>query len=175
LIINHDKKFIFIHVPKTGGCSIKAVLHGELERHGSHRTIRNLHFNTDDYFKFGFVRNPWDRMCSLYHFCIQKPKKNTGFNQSFIDNGFKQTLMKGFDSGQVDAMKWLDGCDFVCRFENFQKDFDTACDMGNLGRYVVPVKNKSEHGDYHQYYDSEMIDFVRDAHRQTIERFGYSF
>lgn len=170
MIINHDRKFIFIHVPKTGGCSIRAVLSGETSKRGFHRSYRTIKKQYPDYFSFGFVRNPWDRMVSLYEFCLRKPKANP----SYILDGFKKSLIRGFDLGQRDAMFYLDGCSYIGRMETMQKDFDHICKTIGCGG-TLPVKNRTEHRCYKEYYDNESIEIIRNTHSETIERFGYEF
>lgn len=72
-MINHDKKFIFIHIPKTGGSSIGTVLN---KNAGIEETYEGFKIHHDDvtedllkeYFVFTFVRNPWDRLYSQYKF-----------------------------------------------------------------------------------------------------------
>lgn len=89
--LSHRHKAIFIHVPKTGGTSIEAVLgmHGDRDDVGvvpyanqtadrerfygrqlQHLTAEGLRAELADdaifasYFKFAIVRNPWDRLVS---------------------------------------------------------------------------------------------------------------
>ncbi len=89
--ISHRLKAIFIHIPKTGGTSIEAVLgmHGDRDDVGvvpyadqvadrehlygrrlQHLSAERLRAELDDeaafssYFKFSVVRNPWDRLVS---------------------------------------------------------------------------------------------------------------
>ncbi len=64
-------KCIFVHVPKSAGISVSMSLFGNLS--GGHVPIRtySLVFNKvefDNYFKFAFVRNPWDRVASGYFY-----------------------------------------------------------------------------------------------------------
>lgn len=60
-------KVIFVHIPKTGGTSIRMSLKG-MHLLKQHRTMDEVPewCDIDDYFKFTFVRNPWDRILSLY-------------------------------------------------------------------------------------------------------------
>ena len=58
MIISHEHKFIFFHIPKTGGSSLTKYLckYGKKLKHpGPHFTYSNLN---RDFFRFGFVRNP---------------------------------------------------------------------------------------------------------------------
>ena len=74
LISYEEPKFIFIHIQKTGGVSISNLLRqyiptttpGRGLRHISARRALKQVENPDDYFKFAFVRNPWDRLVSWY-------------------------------------------------------------------------------------------------------------
>ena len=172
MLVSHEHKFIFIHVPKTGGSAIRAVFPGEPPGNRSiHRrltTLRGLHA---DYFSWGFVRNPWDRMCSLYHYFAGKSG-----NEDIKQWGFKKVLLENrFESGSNDCCWYLTGVQDVCRFEKFQIEIDRICDQIGIARRIVPKKNASAHEDYRTYYDNEMIDFVSERHKASIERFGYTF
>ena len=77
-MINHEYKFIFIHVPKTAGTSIgkalnkltngtvfeKSTLYSGFPIHHDDLTIKML----KDYYVFTAIRNPWDRHYSQYKF-----------------------------------------------------------------------------------------------------------
>jgi hypothetical protein len=115
-------------------------------------------------------------MVSLYHFCIQKPKTHKGYKPEIERAGFKHVLLNAcLDTGQKDAMWYLDGVDDIGRFESFQKDFDRICEKIGVPKSNLPRKNASTHNSYREYYDQEMIDHVAKAHRHTIEQFGYNF
>lgn len=95
MIISHQRRYIFVHIPKTGGTSMALALEGRaakddiligdtpkakrrkarlkniktpgrLWKHSSLRDIDGL-VDPADYFVFTLVRNPWDRMVSYYH------------------------------------------------------------------------------------------------------------
>ena len=62
---------IFIHIPKTAGISVTQALFGNYA--DGHTTIKNykkkfLPQTVEKYFKFTFVRNPYDRLYSAYNF-----------------------------------------------------------------------------------------------------------
>ena len=75
------KEFIFIHIPKTGGTSIKNII----GKTGSHLTIDEIAEKGEDALgtKFDsnknlpmvyFVRNPFDRLVSAYHYVLETEK-----------------------------------------------------------------------------------------------------
>ena len=88
-MISDEHKSIFIHIPKTGGVSIKYLLSKKYEYEDQEQWIEDVrkkqmfapidHLDAreslalygkekwDEYFKFAFVRNPWDLAVSLYH------------------------------------------------------------------------------------------------------------
>tara|TARA_B100000519_G_scaffold201447_2_gene217002 strand:+ start:959 stop:1591 length:633 start_codon:yes stop_codon:yes gene_type:complete len=72
-MINRDHKFIFIHIPKTGGTSIESVFVADAAekdvpfKHGNARQYQKKFSKAfSSYFKTSVVRNPWDMVASLY-------------------------------------------------------------------------------------------------------------
>ena len=188
MVINTELNFIFVHVPKTAGNAVEVSLPKCDKSHIGEKHILLQDVNKGDMFAFGFVRNPWDRMVSLYHFRCQKDNQNNKFDQQrLIDFGFEKCLLTGilgenfppWDNPKLnmtnDAMTWLHGCDAIGRYEKLQEDFDSICRMGNLDPVKLPHTNSSRHDDYRSYYTQEMIDFVAEKHKRTIELFDYTF
>jgi hypothetical protein len=93
MVLCHNKKCIFIHIPKTGGTSIEHFLreNGKNEllligissnnRSMQHYTAFELKINIPYffkiYYKFSIVRNPYERLLSEYYWT---PIYNVGFN-----------------------------------------------------------------------------------------------
>ncbi len=95
MLISDQKKFIFVHLSKTAGTSIRTALepyaiepptdkwHSFLRRLDLPKDYRQFKFRRhaflsaankklpndiyQSYFKFAVVRNPWDRLVSSYH------------------------------------------------------------------------------------------------------------
>jgi hypothetical protein len=72
---NDDLRCIFVHVPKVAGLSIVAALFGLANsdpRQPGHRAAWEYRWYDSkrfrQYFKFGFVRNPYDRFLSAFRF-----------------------------------------------------------------------------------------------------------
>jgi hypothetical protein len=115
-IINNTHKFIYLHVPKTAGTSIATLLspltalfdleigatdfgekiqgaYHEKFQVAKHSTLNDIHNVMDEnlfksYFKFSFVRNPFDRVFSAYNFFRVWASPDRNFNN----------LIRSFDS-----------------------------------------------------------------------------
>jgi hypothetical protein len=73
MLINKQHPFLFVHIQRTGGSSIRKILMNalpETEFFGSHDHALHAknHLNSEwsDYYKIAFVRNPWERILSWY-------------------------------------------------------------------------------------------------------------
>ena len=63
-----EHKFIFFHIPKTGGSSITKSLRNNFNvklHHGYHNTPMEMNDLYGGYRSFAFIRNPWDRLVSF--------------------------------------------------------------------------------------------------------------
>ncbi len=69
-LFKKQKKLIFIHITRTGGETIETLLNLS-KIHISAKDRLKLIKNSEKYFKFAIVRNPWDRLVSWY-FHLQK-------------------------------------------------------------------------------------------------------
>jgi hypothetical protein len=76
-MINHRYNFIFVHINKCAGQSVRRSLPRGIFRRNTrgHNTI--MHYfslckrkgrDPSQYFKFTIVRNPWDKVVSFYHY-----------------------------------------------------------------------------------------------------------
>ena len=63
-----DLQCCFIHIPKTAGTSIGKLLLDDLNAYDNkcHLTLQP-YLRYPDYYKFTFIRNPWDRIVSYYY------------------------------------------------------------------------------------------------------------
>lgn len=77
MIIDHEKRFVFVHVQKTAGLTANSHLLAQCptasevwgltgDRHARLKQALQAHPECRDYFVFGFVRNPWARLFSWY-------------------------------------------------------------------------------------------------------------
>jgi hypothetical protein len=183
----HFQPFVFIHINKTGGSSIERALGLHLEHMTALEKRAQLGIeHWDRKFTFAFVRNPWDRAVSHYHYRVQT-------NQNELRLGavpFESWIRKCFhdrDPRYLDKPKmfmpqshWLvDGqgrelVEFVGRFERLDQDFAAVC--SRLGRSVrLPRVKASSRTDYRPYYSSDSRALVGAWYADDVERFGYQF
>ena len=133
----------------------------------------------DRYFKFAFVRNPWDWNVSFYHYVLQTPEHPLHVGASHM-SGFAEFLAWRTDKSrllQKDFVADRDGnllVDFVGRFEDLEEDFGKVCSAVGL-RAALPHLNRSRHGDYRVHYTEYTRRLVEEAWAEDIRTFGYQF
>ena len=196
-MICHKHKCIFIHIPRCGGTSMEISITGKnwwaVERSTKHliastaQKVYKPYWN--DYFKFSFVRNPWDRMVSMSKF--------SKFYGVDLDNGNINIskYLKKFPQIEVDPRSKSKGdkfepiknavflnilnveLDFVGSFENINEDFEFVCEsIGGAPFSLVNDKwHQSKHKHYTEYYDDETRQIVAEKYAKDIEYFGYEF
>ena len=200
-MISLQKRFLFVHIPKTAGNSIQSALRDYsedqlvalrkeqdgIERFGlrnprytikKHSTLSEYHDALGDeqfrnLYKFTCVRNPWDRMVSYYFTPTQKP-------ETWSRKEFRETISKAvsvsdylrLDNGEGDPFA---NVDCIIRFENLANDFRTLCNAIGISPPALPQYNRSNREHYSKYYDDQLRELVRARFAAEIERFNYSF
>ena len=110
----------------------------------------------DSYFKFAFVRNPWDLMVSYYHY-IKSRKNHHRSKQVNHLQSFRSYLHYEIDRAKVSQSKFIYDqhdallVDFVGRFENLTEDFRKICSSVGLTGVELKHQNKSARGHYQEY------------------------
>jgi hypothetical protein len=199
MIVDHDKKYLFVAVPKTASISLQFSLgHGNdiPEPPLYHQTLAEAlerHPEAAEYFKFGFVRNPWARLISLYKdFTIKRVHQYSGkvrhdrpLFSEFRD--FEDFCVRVHDTDWKDdvflrsqsAYLYVGGelaADFVGRFEHLQRDFDYICETVGVKPELLKMnEGKYDNSDYRKYYTDVARDAVAERYAEDVERFGYEF
>jgi hypothetical protein len=200
-MISFQKRFLFVHIPKTAGNSIQSVLRdysedelvalrGEqdgVERFGLRNPKYKLkkHSTLADYraalgetefgnlYKFTCVRNPWDRMISLYF----TPTQNAA---GWDRKKFRHLIVKALPVSDYLRLnerenESFENVDYILRFENLEDDFRSLCAALDISPVVLPKYNRSNREHYSKYYDVELRELVRARFAAEIKRFGYTF
>lgn len=200
MIINKEKKFIFVRQQKTATTSIISAL--GVHPRGILKTQKNLnnyiysttgkqydcnhiplfelkniapqvYKNKNDYFKFGFTRNPWERLVSAWTFAFCK-KRITEYGEVSFSK-FVKHHTDAWLGVEMNTLDFCDGCDFIGKLENLQSDFAIICDSLKIPNKNLPHKNRTQHKHYTEYYDDETREIVAKKYEKDIEYFGYKF
>jgi Sulfotransferase family len=128
-------------------------------------------------FKFGFVRNPWERLVSWYQYVQKTPShEDCKPGEAFADFAVRflektrraQWWMIENNSGEI-------GLDFIGRFENLNNDIAQICKQIGIESKALPHRNKMAEKDYRTYYDDALASAVQNAWAREISAFGYRF
>jgi hypothetical protein len=208
--LSYSHRFIFIHVYRAGGQSVSAALAPysyvpreyfpriPVLRKIGDRKMRRLrahywgHIKAselkaalppevfDPFFKFTFVRNPWDWQVSIFHYIRQRADhpdhERFGRFRDFADyldwrvNEEGPELQSEFVLGDDGELL----VDFVGRYEALGEGFAEVCERIGVAP-SLPHANRSSHGDFRDYYTPATRKLVADAYGEDVERFGYSF
>lgn len=213
-MISHKHKCIFIHIPKTAGTSINTffvdkntldwqkpdynILYGWCPKrhiHLQHATSKQL-IETEliseeqwkTYFKFTFVRNPWDRAYSDYFWIMKDRNVSGSFNDYLLkERGFKNILSDHSTMSyrgdhiipQTDFFDFhgLYKPDFIGKFENFSIDIKIVLERLGLNEEFKLHENKqtkpSKH--YSEFYTKSNKKLIDSIYSKDIELLNYTF
>lgn len=202
-----EKQFIFIHVPKTGGVAMLDYLNrvkdikkvqdikdsigvprsGWDDNHYYYSTtLKTLNFvyrDTDfSTFKvFGVIRNPFDRMVSMYLHRLRKPKYNTDQDKAVLSKGFEYWLLNTQHRADKHItkrcqMEWFDGCDNPHIINQNELNTSWLKQVSNTPdlKADLPVKHTSDkpHASYDQYHTQTTVDYIKQTFARDIEWLG---
>jgi hypothetical protein len=178
----------FIHIPKTGGTSVRAMFDGLLFNvlHAPLSSYREAlqtspHIDWERLFKFSFVRNPWGRWLSCFFHnsrprTLQEPGEYHDALAKFL--GKSHLCPWGTTTPANLIGDGVDSLDFIGRFENINSDTLTVADKLGVDTMTVPHRGESTVGtvdDWQPYYTNETREMVAELGAWEIERFGYGF
>ena len=205
--ISHKYKAIIIHIPKNAGESMekKLGIYGKSENplntlwgiHGNyvlqHLTasqMKRLYLTEDvfnNYFKFAFVRNPWDKAVSEYHWYLRYGRPVTfqdwvrtlsarlgvSENLHILEIGHNIPQYKFIYDNQGSLL-----VDLVGRFERLQDDFNRVCETIGMEDSTLPMSDQTSskgRRHYREYYNDETKRIIAKIYEKDIELFGYEY
>lgn len=206
MIISNSLRFIFVAIPKTGTHAVRQALRehlapDDLEQVGlfvekkfpipelaaighGHIALDEVRpfiapTDFDSFFKFGFVRNPFDRFISYCAFMTRAlgqfeadPKR---VMRRYIE---RPPLQHVLFRPQHSFLTGSDGqllTDQVGRVEQMQQSYDEIARRIGIPTATLDRVNASDRRDYRSYYDQPLIDGVAKIYARDLELFGYEF
>ena len=206
MLISDSHQFIFVHVRKAAGSSIRDTLEplSIVKPTDTWSKVKSRFLKTekdykkyafrqhDDinvakklmppelfeaYFKFAFVRNPWDRLVSEYEFIRRRP--DHGRYSKVIKMDFEKYIVyqsKRSDAHQINMLADKNGnllMDFIGKFENLYEDWNRVTDKLGIQNKQLTHRKKAGIKDYDSYYTEKTRALVSELWRKDIVAFGY--
>jgi len=206
MIISLLHKFIFVAIPKTGTHSIRRALRDhmgsdDLEQVGlfvqrkfpipelarlqhGHLSLEQVRpylpqEEFDSFFKFAFVRNPFDRFVS---YCAFMSRADGQFERDphkvmrhVIQNPPWQHVLFQPQHSFVSSADGELLTDFVGRVEEMQESYDEIAARIGIQTAVLERVNPSNRRAYRTYYDEALVEGVAKLYARDLELFGYEF
>ena len=189
---------VFVHVPKSAGTSVAHGLFGkEFESaklgHAKLRAYEVLlgrdAFAT--YFKFAFVRNPWDRVVSAYEFLkqggtgtydVEWTAAHIGKYPDFRTFVQQWITPRNIYRNAVFVPQWefvmvrgKVAVDFLGHYESLHSDFSRITRQLGLTSSLEHRNRSMSRKDYRNYYDAATRHIIDKVYRKDIEVFDYVF
>ncbi|MGD1855760.1 MAG: sulfotransferase family 2 domain-containing protein [Leptolyngbyaceae cyanobacterium] len=126
----------------------------------------------DSYYKFCFVRNPWDRAISRYFWNIEKTGNHEELEASLRNNDPNSNFDIYSIGDQV-------AVDFVGKYENLAVDLGTVCQHldipfdGWLPRAKGTARKTRQH--YSNILNPQQAEYIHQKCSREIDLFGYQF
>ncbi len=136
----------------------------------------------NSYFKFGFVRNPWDRVVSLYF--RKEGIKMSGritFDEfvKWIQNSSDTSIHTSVHKYQLDWFTDENGkviVDFIGKFENLKADYNFVMRKLGIDKELPHANNgNSNKMHYTEYYSTKTRDIIAKKFKVDIEYFEYEY
>lgn len=166
---------------------LKTALGSDLQTdvpHGNANTREAMQLSKyPDYFVFGFVRNPWERMLSWYRLIHKWSPGSVEHDrmqfQQFLesdgaaapsDTYFHYNQLDYFPEGYRDLGKVQ-----IFRYEDYNNEVNRLIRQLGLPPMEITRHNGTRSVDHHHYYTEESVRWVRQHCARDISHFNYTF
>jgi len=172
-MIDRDNKIIFVHIPKTGGESVTKMLwNTKLSlATGKHLTIKQYRdmTNTEGYYIFSVVRNPYNRALSHYRFLKQfynPPRVSCDFDSWIVNQ-----------HGAVDYLfypqsYYIDDSVDIFKFEDWNNTIKKIYANTGFKKVTEVHKNKTKKNTSFEF-STLAIEKINQIYEEDFRRFGY--
>ena len=208
-----DKHLVYISIPKVACTSIKLALMGntfgksvQVDRMSIHHLSRQyLHHRLSGqqkgYYRFAFVRNPFDRLISCYEDKVRRNRQHSG--RYHFDTNYNKILIRQFFGGsfhpEMTFTKFVELVakipdflsdnhfrsqysmlyrkdvklvDYIGKFEDLQHDWNILSEK--FGLLPLDIANPSARHTISDYYQSkQLVELVARRYWKDIELFDY--
>jgi hypothetical protein len=181
-----DLGLIFVHITRTGGTSIEVALAGQdwwqISPQTKHMSARQIRIQVGeekwaDYFKFSIVRNPWDRVVSMFA---------TGWwmgdDRQLCAEAEFEFFIKSLAPHPHEIYSSLmyseiinEKLDMTIRYEALQQGFDKVCEAINKPTILLGREESRERLHYSTYYTDTTRRLVGKLFKKDIEDYQYVF
>lgn len=196
MIVSRPRRVLFVHVHRTGGSTLRSLLLQRLPgaaRLGSqHSSITEasglLGEDLDRYFKFAFVRNPWERIVSWWMLLRQGPRPEGSTAPASPETleayllACRDAADRGgplpFPAEQMALLAETGGpilVDELGRYERYEKDARRIFERLGLDLGELPRAAATQHDHYATYYNEEARRLVSEIYPRDIRELGYDF
>lgn len=197
-------KAIYLWTSKAAGTSIFKALRNKSDIKIQAGLFKPPDFDSSK-FIFTFVRNPWDRTVSVWRYLNtlgknlfnRVPAAYTEYlkiNQSFdefvykvIDNDLMFEIKKDKKQWNAVLKHWypqdkfieifspIKEMNFIGHVENLKTDFAVVCEKIGIKNITLGRYNQTNHKNYPEYYNSDLINIVAKRYARSIDTFKYRF
>lgn len=206
MIVSTLHKFVFVAIPKTGTHAVRQALRDHLgpqdmEQVGlfvqkkfpvpslaqighGHITLEQLRpFVQPDawnsFFKFAFVRNPFDRFISYCAFITRDGDEFERDPQAVMRDVLanpprEHILFQPQHSFVTDAGGAL-LTDYIGRVEEMQQSYDAIAERIGIPTAQLEKVNATKRRNYRDYYDASLIEGVAKLYARDLEYFDYEY
>ena len=185
MMLNH-LKLIFVHIARTGGTSIETELTGHdwwlispETKHLSARQIRDRagEDRWNRYFKFSVVRNPWDRVVSMFAtgwWMGDHRQRDARAEFAYFIANLAPHPNEPYASLQYSEII-NEKLDMIVRYEALQDGFDRVCEAIDRPTTMLGRQEARPRLHYSVYYDDTTRRQVGELFRRDIEDYAYAF